>query len=578
MARPLKSWQRLIPPGSVTLLGLLLIGGLAFFWNLGGIGLIDETEPLFAEAARQMTVTGDWITPFFNGQPRFDKPPLIYWLMAIAYQTIGVNEWAARLPSALSGFGVMVAVFYALKLFGQTPHPQRPVSFHPLTPWLGAAMVAFNPYILFFSRTGYSDMLLAACMSGALLSFFWAYIQTLPRLRTIGYLAFYGLMGLAVLTKGPVGVVLPGLIVAGFLLYRGKIWTMWGEVFPLKGLGLVLAISLPWYGLVIQQNGASYVNSFFGFHNVERFTSVVNDHGGPWYFHFLAVLVGFAPWSVFLPAAIVYINPLKRRYWQQQPRSSQFGVFALAWFLGVLGFFTIATTKYFSYVMPSVPAAAILVALWWNGQAGRARGVSMSHWASVGGCLGLAWLCFFSPNWLHSDPAMPYLGLRVQEAGLSTLGAIIWAGCGIAGLILVLQRCSQWVLPMKVVGFGLFLSLVLLPVVTIVDAERQLPLRHIAQTVVALKRPGEPVIMPDDGFDKSSLVFYTRQPIQYLDQSRGTLDYLKRLFEAAPDTNSVLLIVSDRTLRRTRLRGSQYETIHRVGIYRLLRIARAGVG
>lgn len=100
---------------------LLLIGWLAFFWNLGNIGLIDETEPLFVEAARQMTVTGDWITPYFNGATRFDKPPLIYWLMAIAYESFGVNEWAARLPSALAGlvitgFASMPSVGLALLL------------------------------------------------------------------------------------------------------------------------------------------------------------------------------------------------------------------------------------------------------------------------------------------------------------------------------------------------------------------------------------------------------------------------------------------------------------------------------
>ncbi|HAO11731.1 MAG TPA: glycosyltransferase, partial [Planktothrix sp. UBA8407] len=84
----------------LSLLWLCAIASLAFLWNLGNIGLVDETEPLFAEAARQMTVTGDFITPYFNGATRFDKPPLVYWLMAVAYRAIGVNEWAVRLPSA----------------------------------------------------------------------------------------------------------------------------------------------------------------------------------------------------------------------------------------------------------------------------------------------------------------------------------------------------------------------------------------------------------------------------------------------------------------------------------------------
>ena len=103
-----------IAPKLLSLLWLCAIAWVGFLWNLGNIGLVDETEPLFAEAARQMTLTGDWITPYFNGETRFDKPPLIYWLMAVAYRTLGVNEWAVRLPSALCAIGLTCLGFYTL--------------------------------------------------------------------------------------------------------------------------------------------------------------------------------------------------------------------------------------------------------------------------------------------------------------------------------------------------------------------------------------------------------------------------------------------------------------------------------
>src|SRR6476469_9463474 len=106
--------NRPIAPKLLSLLWLCAIAWVGFLWNLGNIGLVDETEPLFAEAARQMTVTGDWITPYFNGATRFDKPPLIYWLMALAYRTLGVNEWAVRLPSALCAIGLTCLGFYTL--------------------------------------------------------------------------------------------------------------------------------------------------------------------------------------------------------------------------------------------------------------------------------------------------------------------------------------------------------------------------------------------------------------------------------------------------------------------------------
>ena len=100
------------------LIWLMAINFVAFLWHLGSTSLVDETEPLFAEAARQMSVTNDWITPYFNGVTRFDKPPLIYWLMAIAFKLIGVNEWAVRLPSALSAIALTVMGFVTLQRFG----------------------------------------------------------------------------------------------------------------------------------------------------------------------------------------------------------------------------------------------------------------------------------------------------------------------------------------------------------------------------------------------------------------------------------------------------------------------------
>src|SRR4028118_1348782 len=103
---------------AVSLSWVLLLCGVAFCWHLGSIGLVDETEPLFAEASRQMVETGDWVTPYYNGNTRFDKPPLVYWLMAIGYQTIGVNEWAVRLPSAVAATLLTIFGFLTLRKFG----------------------------------------------------------------------------------------------------------------------------------------------------------------------------------------------------------------------------------------------------------------------------------------------------------------------------------------------------------------------------------------------------------------------------------------------------------------------------
>ncbi len=163
---------------TVSILWLILINWVAYWWNLGSIGLIDETEPLFAEASRQMFVTGDWITPFFNGETRFDKPVLIYWCQAIAYAIMGVNEWAVRLPSAIAAMAVISLTFYTLQWHlakeDELEQVSRPTRRY-LTAAVAAAVLAFNPEMIVWGRTGVSDMLLTGCIASGLLCFFLGY-------------------------------------------------------------------------------------------------------------------------------------------------------------------------------------------------------------------------------------------------------------------------------------------------------------------------------------------------------------------------------------------------------------------
>jgi 4-amino-4-deoxy-L-arabinose transferase-like glycosyltransferase len=394
---------------ALSTLWLILVGGIAFFWHLGSIGLIDETEPLFAEASRQMYLTGDWITPFFNGKTRFDKPALIYWCQAIAYSIFGVNEWAVRLPSAIAAMTVIGLAFYTVQWQLAKQDALEQV-FRPSRRWLTAGIVAaamaLNPEMIVWGRTGVSDMLLTGCIGSALLCFFLGYASRkgqggqggqgsrgrgrggegennqspipnpqspLPLIPRGGptfpnqwYLACYVLIAGAILTKGPVGIVLPGLIIGVFLLYLGKLREVVREMRLLLGMLIILGLSLPWYVLVIWRNGWNYINSFFGYHNIERFTEVVNGHTAPWYFYFLVVLLGFAPYSVYLPLSMARLKFWQRKYWCSQERSQQLGLFAFFWFVSIFGFFTIAVTKLPSYVLPLMPAAAILVGLLWS--------------------------------------------------------------------------------------------------------------------------------------------------------------------------------------------------------------------
>lgn len=521
------------------------------------MGLVDETEPLFAEASRQMYETGNWVTPYFNGETRFDKPPLVYWLMAIAFHLVGVGEWAVRLPSAIAATGLTCLGFYVLVRFGFSRPDLAPAKVGEaslqlshqsqdglwLSAIIGSALIALNPETLAWARIGVSDMLLSGCMGSALLAFFMGYAQPeQPKRQAKWYLSFYALIGLAVLTKGPVGVVLPSLIVLSFLIYVGQLKQTLGEMRLLSGLLIFLLITVPWYVLVVLANGQNYIDSFFGYHNFERFTRVVNGHSAPWFFYFLVVFVGFIPWSVFLPQAIARLQIWRLKNWRSQPRSAHLGIFALAWFLGVFIFFTAAVTKLPSYVLPLMPAAAILVGLLWSermlGLRSPGRPLNQGFWLSIATNLllfgVLAGAILYSPSWMGNDPSMPDLPALVRESGIMLHGAILWALAAAVGLWLVVIRQERWLWSLNLVAFVLFVGLTLLPAFAIADSERQRPLRQIAATIVA-QQADEPVVMM--GFKKPSLVFYTQHPVNYLYSAEAVSAYLN---SSAAD--SVLLV------------------------------------
>ncbi|MEG4631431.1 glycosyltransferase family 39 protein [Microcoleus sp. AR_TQ3_B6] len=609
-----------IAPKLLSLLWLFAIAWVGFLWNLGNIGLVDETEPLFAEAARQMTVTGDWITPYFNGETRFDKPPLIYWLMAVAYRTLGVNEWAVRLPSALCAIGLTCLGFYTLskeegrrkeeegrgdeeegKFFptqnSKLKTPRLPLFFS--TPWIGAALIALNPQTIAWGRTGVSDMLLVGCMCSALLAFFLGYTLdeqreqaefstvSASRFPNKWYLTFYVLIALAILAKGPVGIVVPALIVGSFGLYLGNFRQLWREMRPVSGILIILAIALPWYILVILANGQTYIDSFFGYHNFQRFTGVVNKHSAPWYFYFFVVLVGFAPWSIYLPVAIARTRFWQRSYWRRQPRAAQLSLFALFWFGCIFGFFTIAVTKLPSYVLPLIPAAAILVTLLWSDiiagnepENRRAklekklnslpRGLLVTYIFNVIFLLIVAGATFYCYNWLGDDPAMPNFPQAIQQSGLLIVGGAIWITAAVAIALLLWKRQQRWILVANFIGLVAFIIFGLTPAYKVVDINRQLPLRQLAQVAVQQKLPGEEFIMV--GFWKPSLVFYTQGPVTYYRAVTKAIDYIKQ--SKNPTSPSILVLGYPDKFVELGLQPNQYQLLDSRGAYQLARVPR----
>lgn len=307
---------------------------IMFFFRLGAIGWLGPDEPRYAAVARTMYVTGDYVTPRLHGEPWLEKPVLLYWATALAYSALGVNETAARLPSALSATLCVLAVYFWGCQAGNSSRA------------LAAGMIlASSIGFLSFARAASTDMLLTACLSFALVAFLMGDRASGPTRRRWCYTA-YACLGLATLAKGPVALILPALAVAGIVVSRGPSgeWRKWHP----EGALVALAVALPWYVACLAVNGSEFVEVFIVKHNLLRFTSGF-DHREPVWFY-APVLLGLSfPW--------LYLSvPALRRHLER-------GDDVLAWWaLTPVVFFSLSRSKLPGYILPSIPPLALLLA------------------------------------------------------------------------------------------------------------------------------------------------------------------------------------------------------------------------
>jgi len=291
--------RRATAPALLALLGLC---GLAYFNGLGGLGLMDKTEGLFVEVPRQMLLSGDWVTPRWNGEIFFDYPVWGYWMVGLSFRLFGISEWAARLPAAFAASGTVLALFAVVLLIA--PAAERP-SRRIGRATLCATLLTLSPGWVGWGRSSVTDMFLASGISLALLGFVLAWCAAdRPVLRRLGHVALALFCGIAVLAKGPVGLLLPGLVIIGFLLLKRELLpevrrTPWPAL-----LALFFGVVLPWYVAATAANGNTFLGRFLGFSNLERFTSVLYSHPGPPWFYLPWVVVLLLPWSLFLPVAV----------------------------------------------------------------------------------------------------------------------------------------------------------------------------------------------------------------------------------------------------------------------------------
>ena len=313
------------------------------------------------------------------------------------------------------------------------PHDQRP---H----WTAVAAslgFALSPLVLIWSRTAVSDALLCAMLSLSLLLQWRRFAQP----DSQSWWSAWVLLGFAVLAKGPVAVVLSGITLLAFGLLRRELRLLWTRVRPIPGLLITAAISLPWYAAELLVEGQPFWDSFFGYHNLQRFTSVVNNHLQPWWYFIPLMLIAALPFT-----ALLLLGLMQCRADGSSPNHS-LQQFAVCWLLAVLLLFTTAATKLPSYWLPATPAAALLIAL---SVRRRSRGVTIATGVSVLliGVLSIGfWL---SGQWILSSttqkcpPWSPTSGsgLVLRAAGWFTVSALVGGLMVRWSPVQRLRRCS----------------------------------------------------------------------------------------------------------------------------------------
>ena len=329
---------------------LLLAGFCAFlfFYGLGSFGLIGADEPRYAQVAREMLDRRDWITPTLGGHPWLEKPPLYYWQTMFAYAILGVSEVTARIPSALDATLLVLAVYFFFRKF------RRGVE-------VDAALIAAScAGIIGYARAASMDMPLAAAFTIAMLAW-WAWRESGKRI----YLAaFYVCIALGMLAKGPVAPFLALLILLIFAAACGA----WREVLKtlwMPGIFLFCVITLPWY-VAVQMRNPQFFREFILEHNLARFSTGLYHHPEPFWYYIPVAAVALMPWIVFVTAAG---TESLRAWWAERKivrtepdLELQFRIFACCWLVVPALFFSISQSKLPGYILPAIPAGAVLLA------------------------------------------------------------------------------------------------------------------------------------------------------------------------------------------------------------------------
>ena len=482
-------------------LWLLLGAAIApYFVGLDDSSIWDANEAFYVETPREMLERGDFVSPSFNYEPRFNKPVLSYWIVAGFYRMFGISPGVQRLPIALAAVALIAVAFFLAR--AAFPGSQDRAGRLDAALW-AALGLAITPRLLMFSRRIFIDIYIAMFMGFTLL--FFALAERYPAKRRLFLVLMYVSVGLGMLTKGPVAVVVPALVFGAYLIFRREIHRLSEMMIP-AGAIIVLAIVVPWYAMLYARYGWTHITSFLLGENVARYTEGygVDSVRGP-IFYLPVVFSDSFPWSVFLFAAAV-AGWRSRRSTIADDRVTRFRFLLWLWIAGIVLFFTLSAAKQDLYIFPIVPAVAALAGLTIaRGLAQEPRAARAIRLTTV--AIGLT-VVFIAAG-------VVYL-FREGGSNYALGGALVTSIVGIAGGMLATALALSY----RLWG-SLIATVVTFVVLNWVFVLRVLPSFEAYKPSPSFARTLQPLLTPDAvvaTYDEAlpSLVFYLRRHVDQL--------------------------------------------------------------
>lgn len=514
--------------------------------GLGATGLWDYDEALWAGTAAEMGRRENWAVPFFNEELSIQKPPFMYWMMLAGTSIFGETEFAYRIGSALFGIAACVITYRVGRtVFDREVGLVAGAALATATMFDVVARGATPDSELVFFCT----MALYCFMTAGKASIGGSHPRLDGRLHWPSAVLMYAAMGLAVLTKGPIGVLLPMLSIGIFLLLdnaladggrqggvgafvarcvRSVPRVVW-QLRPVLGIVTFAAVVGPWFWIVQQQTDGAFGAGFLGTHNVKRFLQPFEKHSGSILYYLPALLIGFFPWSMFaIPTVREAVLRIRRA-----GRAGSGTLLLVVWTVTWIGFFSLAQTKLPNYILPAFPAVAVLTATFLVGWA-RDNEVTSRFWMRT----ALALLFVFGVMaagtcWLL--PQMSWNGISLlrrfhltDSVGdvlrVASFGGGIMMAAGLLGLLLLSQgrrkECVAFYTVMSA-AFILFLFNVAAR-----EADRHQPTRQVLSGIATGGNRNRPIAQW--GYPLPSLVHYSRSRIESCRDAADAAEFLRQ--------------------------------------------------